>query len=186
MGWKELFLLLFVNCLHSIVESADCSTQACLTRLYNSNVLSAEYFTRPLGSSSSGSSKPSSGSSSGGWFWRRRSSSRSSRWFGKRDWDYYLHHAGVVVTIDRYVVGRNRWLIHKGSNYGDKWDTVITDAQNMDSRTWTRTKSRGVGACKKIVNDFLRAARIHSDYRLTGPNCQTAANGMWNMIERYC
>lgn len=67
---------------------------------------------RPLGSSWSGSS-----------IGRR-----------KKRHDYHLHHAGVVVTIDQYVVGRDKWLIHKGSDYGDAHDTVITDASYMGSR----------------------------------------------------
>lgn len=78
---------------------------------------------RPLGSSSSSSS-----SSSSGWWWGR------SRRIGKRDWNYHLHHAGVVVYISGRVLGRNRWLIHKGSDYGDRWDTVITDASYMSGR----------------------------------------------------
>ena len=66
------------------------------------------------------------------------SSSGSSSWWGKKKrkkrHNYHLHHAGVVVTIRGSVLGQNRWLIHKGSDYGDSWDTVITDADYMSSR----------------------------------------------------
>ena len=76
-----------------------------------------DFSCRPLGSS---------GSSSGSGWW----SGKKKR--GKRH-DYHLHHAGVVVTINRYVLGKNRWLIHKGNDYGDSTDTVITDADYMSS-----------------------------------------------------
>lgn len=40
-----------------------------------------------------------------------------------------LYHAGVVIEVEN----GDRWLIHKGKDYGDSSDTVITDASYMSS-----------------------------------------------------
>ncbi|XP_062583989.1 uncharacterized protein LOC134245748 [Saccostrea cucullata] len=144
----------------------ECKTQPCLRRLYNSRVTRAEYWIRPLsGSGSSGSSGPSSGG--GGW------------WRGKRSFDYYLRHAGVVVTVEN----GDRWLIHKGSDYGDSSDTVITDAGYM-SRQWSQLKSKSLSRCSYTVNMFMQNALISKPYKLIGANCQTAANKMWDLVKR--
>lgn len=44
-----------------------------------------------------------------------------------------LYHAGVVVLVEDGE-DRERWLIHKGENYGKKSDTVITHASYMSSK----------------------------------------------------
>ncbi|CAG2221708.1 unnamed protein product [Mytilus edulis] len=118
-------------------------------------------------------------------------SSSSSSYFGwlpfssrrKKRHNYHLHHAGVVVTIDRYVEGKDKWLIHKGEDYGDASDTVITDADYMSSR-WTNTKTM-YPSCRYTVNSCMRAARNDFVYSVYGPNCQTAANGIWDLL-RSC
>ncbi|XP_076071375.1 uncharacterized protein LOC143042799 [Mytilus galloprovincialis] len=163
-----LKFLLLISCLISIetVFCVDCSDYTCLRTLFNARVTKAEYYTRPLSSSSS--------SSSGWWpFSSRR----------KKRHNYHLHHAGVVVTIDRYVEGKNKWLIHKGEDYGDASDTVITDADYMSSR-WTNTKTM-YPSCRYTVNSCMRAARNDFVYSVYGPNCQTAANGIWDLL-RSC
>ncbi|XP_076071377.1 uncharacterized protein LOC143042802 [Mytilus galloprovincialis] len=155
--------VLLISCLISIktvVFCADCDEQACLTNIFNARVTKAEYYIRPLGSSWSGSS-----------IGRR-----------KKRHDYHLHHAGVVVTLDQYAVGRDKRLIHKGSDYGDALDTVITDASYMGS-SWTKTKVKYLSTCRYTVNSFMVAAKITSPYNLFGPNCQTAANAIWDLIE---
>nr|QAV56624.1 hic14 [Sinohyriopsis cumingii] len=148
------FSLLFgISCVFWLVDRGlgrDCTTQRCLTELYNSEVVYAEYYTRPLGSSGSGVS---------GWIRRR------------------IHHAGVVVTL----TNGERWLIHKGSGYGDASSTVITDANYMSSN-WNLEKS-GYVSGSRTVDDFLRAGEIDSSYNIFLSNCLTAANKMWRLVD---
>jgi len=85
-----------------------------LRDLYNSRVVRAERWERPLLSGSSGS---------GGGI---------ARALG-------LKHSGVVVTL---VDGR-RYLVHKGNEYGEASETVVADAGIMSS-AWTMTESKAV------------------------------------------
>ncbi|XP_062614712.1 uncharacterized protein LOC134276475, partial [Saccostrea cucullata] len=148
-------------------SSKDCTAQSCLTSLYNSKVIFADYYVRPLGvSGSSGSLGISSGG--GGSILGR-----------KRSFDYYPRHAGIVVTLENW----ERWLIHKGSNYGDASDTVITDADYMSS-SWNMIKYSQWLDCDYTVNTFMQNALITEPYKLIGANCQTAANRMWELVER--
>ncbi|XP_061165466.1 uncharacterized protein LOC133174365 [Saccostrea echinata] len=154
---EKFYIFLALSLMFVLQASCrDCTTHSCLRRLYNSRVTWAEYWTRPLGS---------------GWWSSRR----------KRSFDYHLHHAGVVVTVEN----GDRWLIHKGSNYGDSSDTVITDAAYMSSRwrLWSRNYSRSVRHCRYTVNMFMQHALVSTPYNLIGANCQTAANGMWALVE---
>ncbi|XP_061190075.1 uncharacterized protein LOC133197916 [Saccostrea echinata] len=151
------------------ISSKDCKTQSCLTNLYNSKVIFADYYVRPLsGSLISGSL----GSSTGG----------SGSVLGKkRSFDYFPRHAGIVVTLENW----ERWLIHKGSNYGDASDTVITDA-DYTSSSWSMIKySQWLFNCGYTVNTFIQNALILEPYNLIGANCQKAANRMWELVERF-
>lgn len=169
---KELLLVCVLLILSKDALGADCSDQACLRRLYNSKVIKAEKYTRPLAFSSSGGS-------SGGW-WKRRK--RSGLRKNLPHYNYRLIHAGVVVTLERSVEGNDRWLIHKGKDYGDRYDSVITDANYMLSG-WTREDYKYISSCNKYVIDFMKEALIFTPYNLIGANCQTATNSMWDMVQ---
>ncbi|XP_062579254.1 uncharacterized protein LOC134241195 [Saccostrea cucullata] len=174
MARFHIFLVLFL--MFGLQASCkDCRTHSCLRKLYNSKVVRAEYWIRSLsGSGSSGSSGPSSGGR-GWWSSRKRSF----------DYNYHFRHTGAVVTLKN----RERWLIHKGSDYGDAYDTVITDANYMSSRVcviyrWNRRQSWWVARCGYTVNTFMQNALISRPYKLVGASCQTAANSMWRLVER--
>lgn len=95
--------------------------------------------------------------------------------------DKRLVHAGVVVT----VTNGDRWLIHKGSDYGDtpdSPDTVIVDASLMSDK-WTIEKESDVPP-QNSVNDFMKKGFIDQKYNLLRTNCQTATNEMWKEGEK--
>ncbi|KAH3695754.1 hypothetical protein DPMN_083212 [Dreissena polymorpha] len=136
----------------------DCTTQSCLTRLYNSRITRAEYYTRPLAGSSSQSRK------------KRFTCARCT-----------VCHAGIVVT----TTSGKRWLIHKGDNYGSSdssSDTVITDADYMNSR-WTRVRSTDIAPGRTVtVGEVLARGNPDTGYNLLIDNCLHAADKMWRFL----
>lgn len=153
----SLLIVLRVSC-------KDLKTHSELNNLYNSKVIKAEYVVRPLNSfGSSSSSTSNSGSTSFG---------------GRKSFDLYPRHAGVAVTLEN----GDRWLIHKGKDFGKASSTVITDASYMSSK-WSQLKSTSLKDSGLTVNQFMQHGLVSKPYRVLGSNCQTAANGMWKLAE---
>ncbi|XP_062595842.1 uncharacterized protein LOC134257216 [Saccostrea cucullata] len=149
------------------VSCKELKTRSELNNLYNSKVIKADYVVRPINSF---------GSSSSG-----KSSSRSSLLTGMNtNFDYYPRHAGVVVTVEN----GDRWLIHKGKEFAkqDAPSTVIRDASYMSSK-WSQLESKSLKDSGLTLNTFMKNGLVSKPYKVIGANCQTAANGMWKLVE---
>lgn len=83
-----------------------------------------------------------------------------------------LKHAGVVVTLEN----GQRFLVHKGGQFGVDSQTVVVDAQHMTNK-WTKTQSKPVYFSK--VSDYVAAGGVQ--YRLLTDNCQDAAQRMMEL-----
>ncbi|XP_053392315.1 uncharacterized protein LOC128554997 [Mercenaria mercenaria] len=148
--WFYVFLLgsLIVS-LHTVASLADSRNQAELTKLYNSNVVKAEYVKRPMTSSDGRKRIP------------------------------LIPHAGVRLTLDN----GDKYLLHKGPDYGKSSDTVITPASNMKQSTWTAKKSAPVQG--KIVNDFMKNALPDKKWNAwNGNHCINAAKRAFSQTRK--
>lgn len=81
-----------------------------------------------------------------------------------------VKHSGVVVTTDN----GDRWLVHKGSGYGDSSETVVTNAKHM-SGDWQSGGVQSVKPGTRVV-DYVKAGG--SDYNLAFDNCHDASRRM--------
>ncbi|XP_053392316.1 uncharacterized protein LOC128554998 [Mercenaria mercenaria] len=90
-----------------------------------------------------------------------------------------VHHAGVRLTLNN----GDKYLLHKGPNYGKSSDTVITPASNMKQSNWTTKESAPVQG--KTVNDFMKNALPDKKYSvLRGNHCQTAAKKAFSQARK--
>lgn len=83
-----------------------------------------------------------------------------------------FHHAGVRVTTD----SGEKYLIHKGPEYGISSDTVVTSDRYMSNR-WTTAKGKDIGG--STVGDFVKNGYPDEPYSVWTSNCQHAANSMY-------
>ena len=141
--------------------SYDIPDQRGLTNLYNQQVVSVEHMTRPMNSS---------GGSSG----------------------ILPHRGNVVTTADggRFVLQasrtqiffsfwHNRYLIHKGPNFGISGQTVVVDAKHMGS-SWKPVDSRA----GPVIVDPANPITVSDLVRESGPNYKTLSDNCWNGAKR--
>lgn len=121
------------------------SNSLSLRELYNSRVVKAERWHRPL---DSGKATPNI----------------------LRNLAY---HCGVVVTLQN----GQRWLVHKGNEYGQASETVVVGASNMSPVTWTKQREKRVSRSR--VTDYVSAGG--REYSLLFNNCIHACNRMMNL-----
>jgi predicted ATP-grasp superfamily ATP-dependent carboligase len=105
-AFKGLLVVSALLCLLTI----PCLDALTLTQLYNSKVVAAQRYERPL-------------------------DNRAPAWIREK----LPSHCGVVVTLEN---SRQRWLVHKGNQFGEASETVVVSASAMSSN-WSlkRTKS---------------------------------------------
>ncbi|XP_015774290.1 PREDICTED: uncharacterized protein LOC107352473 isoform X2 [Acropora digitifera] len=86
-----------------------------------------------------------------------------------------IKHSGVVLTTS----SGDRWLVHKGSGYGDSSQTVVTNAKHM-SGAW---KSAGTQPAKPEtrVADYVKAGG--SEYNLATDNCHHGSRRMMDVAK---
>lgn len=84
-------------------------------------------------------------------------------------------HSGVVVTTN----SGDRWLVHKGSGYGESSQTVVTNAKHM-SGAW---KSAGAQPAKPgtRVADYVQAGG--SKYNMALDNCHHGSKRMMDVAK---
>lgn len=84
-----------------------------------------------------------------------------------------IQHSGVVVTTN----SGDRWLVHKGSGYGDSSQTVVTNAKHM-SGSWT---SGGAQPARPgtTVADYVKAGG--SNYNMAFDNCHHGSQRMMDV-----
>ena len=81
----------------------------------------------------------------------------------------YILYFFRVTTSDG-----SKYLIHKGSNYGESDQTVVVDAKYM-SKNWESVRSSDV---QKNVNIGELVKAGGKDYKLFSDNCYNAATRM--------
>jgi len=86
-----------------------------------------------------------------------------------------IEHSGVVLTTS----SGDRWLVHKGSGYGDSSETVVTNAKHM-SGNW---KSAGTQTAKPgtRVADYVQAGG--SEYNVAFDNCHHGSKRMMDVAK---
>jgi len=87
----------------------------------------------------------------------------------------FVHHHGTVVTTG----SGDRYLVHKGHDYGKSSQTVVTDARHMSDK-WKTTETRSVEGHN--VSDFVKAGG--PNYNLFKDNCIHGANRMTGLGKR--
>lgn len=88
---------------------------------------------------------------------------------------YGLVHAGVVAkTTDGY-----RFLVQKGADYGDSWQTIVSCTSDHDGNQWTKIKGPKYVSGHKTLSNYIEAGG--RDYSLTNDNCQNGAIRMYNL-----
>lgn len=133
---KIIFILLIVLiCLQEIFAQ---------TSLYNSRVIKAERWKRPL------------------------ASGVSAQWI-----TYVVSHSGVVVTLEN----GQRWLVHKGDEYGNESQTVVVSTSYM-SNQWSLVQSCTVSKLR-TVSDYVAAGG--ATYSVFFDNCNHASTRMMNL-----
>uniref|UniRef100_A0A8C6TGS7 Uncharacterized protein n=1 Tax=Neogobius melanostomus TaxID=47308 RepID=A0A8C6TGS7_9GOBI len=86
---------------------------------------------------------------------------------------YPTSHSGVRVTLD----DGQKFLIHKGRNFGVASETVITSAAHMSNK-WQVKEAQDIGGTK-TVGDLVKAGG--EKYNIwTGQHCHGAAKDMMN------
>jgi len=114
-----------------------------LTELYNSRVVSAQRYERPLD-------------------------------FNAPQWVKNLlpNHCGVVVTL----ANGQRWLVHKGNEFGQASQTVVVEARHMSSN-WNLKETKSVSNSR--VTDYVSAGG--QLYNTLLDNCLHACSRMMNL-----
>ena len=69
-----------------------------------------------------------------------------------------------------------RWLIHKGNEYGDASSTVAVMASHMGGK-WSRMESKSIRT--STVGDFVKAGGIK--YNILFDNCHNASSRMMKL-----
>jgi hypothetical protein len=115
-----------------------------LRQLYNSRVIKAERYQRPL---DSGKATP-------------------------QVLQNLVYHCGVVVTLEN----GQRWLVHKGNEYGQASNTVVVSASYMN-RVWTKIQEKTISRSR--VTDYVRAGGVN--YNLFLDNCIHACTRMMQL-----
>ena len=87
----------------------------------------------------------------------------------------FVHHHGTVVTTS----SGDRYLVHKGKNYGRSSETVVTNARHMSDK-WRTTETRSVQG--RTVSDFVKAGG--PKYSVIKDNCIHGANRMTGLGKR--
>src|SRR5688572_30809333 len=114
-----------------------------LRELYNSRVVSAQRYERPL-------------------------DIRAPQWIK----NLLPNHCGVVVTL----ANGQRWLVHKGDQFGVSSQTVVANARLMSSN-WSLNQTKAVGNSR--VNDYVSAGG--RDFNVLTDNSIHACNRMMNL-----
>ena len=114
-----------------------------LTQLYNSKVVSAQRYERPLDFKAPG-------------------------WIKSR----LPKHCGVIVTLE----GGQRWLVHKGNEFGQASETVVVSPSFMSS-AWSAGEYKTVRS--STVADYVSAGGAR--YSLLFNNCLHACNRMMRL-----
>ena len=86
---------------------------------------------------------------------------------------YLADHSGVKVTLDN----GQKFLVHKGNEYGTASETVVVDARHMSS-VWSSTGERK-HIHSSTVGDYVRAGGKH--YDLFSDNCHHASERMMQL-----
>lgn len=111
--------------------------------LYNSRVVSAQRYLRPLVST-------------------------APQWVK----NVLPKHCGVVVTLEN----GQRWLVHKGNEYGQASQTVVVSTSSMTG-AWSAGEYKTVRS--STVADYVRAGG--QNYNLVFDNCIHACNRMMRL-----
>jgi len=93
---------------------------------------------------------------------------------GSANVPFVPHHGAVVTTKSG-----DRYLVHKGNEYGKSSQTVVTDARHMSGK-WRTTETRKVQG--HTVSDFVKTGG--KKYSLLTDNCIHSANRMTNLGNR--
>jgi len=122
------------------IQNLDAQT---LTQLYNSKVVSAQRYERPLD-------------------------------FKAPGWIKLLlpKHCGVIVTLE----GGQRWLVHKGNEFGQASETVVVNPSFMSS-AWSPSVYKTIRS--STVGDYVKAGG--PSYNTVFDNCQHACNRMMRL-----
>lgn len=68
----------------------------------------------------------------------------------------------------------DRWLVHKGSGYGESSETVVTNAKHM-SEDWKSGGSQSLKPGTRVA-DYVKAGGRH--YSLLSDNCHHGSKRM--------
>lgn len=83
------------------------------------------------------------------------------------------NHSGVKITLNN----GQKFLVHKGNEYGDASETVVVDAKHMSSRWWSTGEKKNI--YHSTVADYIRAGG--KNYNLFSDNCHHASKRMMKL-----
>jgi hypothetical protein len=86
--------------------------------------------------------------------------------------DLLPNHCGVVVTLQN----GQRWLVHKGNEFGQASETVVVSTSAMLSN-WRRKQTKSISNSR--VTDYVSAGG--KNYNVFFDNCLNACSRMMNL-----